>query len=142
MPEPPAGPVLEPGALFLEVMKLGPAYCWHAVALLSFFCASCYLLRTALMVELPFAGWVHAWICTLTLLPAIVLAVVLVWAAYCYPDRAWRNLGYIAIVYVAWAAGGGVTRMVRPDTEGADVGWLTMGALVTFTTGAIAAIVT
>ena len=144
MPEMPeaAVPGMEPFPLFLELMKLGSGDWHHAVALLGFFCACCYLLRIALMVEVPFAGWAHAWICTLTLLPAIVLGAVLVWAAYWHPERAWLNLGFAALVYVAWAAGGAITRLVRPDTEGADIGWLAMGAIITFSAGVVAAVVT
>jgi hypothetical protein len=142
MPPAPGADPTQPFVLFLELMKLGPDGCWHALALLAFFSACCYLLRTALMVELPATPWVHSLICLLTLLPAIVVAVVLVWAAHAHPARAWFNLVIAALVFVAWWAGGAMTRLVRPDTEGGDIGWLAMGALIAFPTGIIAAIAT
>jgi hypothetical protein len=132
----------DPFGLFLEVMQLGPENWPHAVALLGFFAMCCYLLRTALMIELVQATWVHVAVCVLTLLPGIVMAIVLGWAAYWYPERAWFNLLCAVLVYVAWWAGGAMTRLVRPDTEGGDVGWLAMGALITFPVGVIAALVT
>jgi len=142
MPELPSGIATDPFVIFFEVMKLGPQHVWHAVALLSFFAAGSYLLRTALMTELPQAAWVHMMVCTLTVLPAIVLAAVLVWAAWWHPERAWVNLGYAGLVFAAWWFGGAITRLARPDTEGGDLGWLMMGALITFPAGMIAALVT
>lgn len=125
----------------LELLALAPDTVWHSVALLSYFCIICYLARTALMIEAPRSVIVHMIVCTLTLLPAIVLAVVLVWAAHEHPGRAWANLGVAAILYVAWFLGGAITRLARPDTEGGDLGWIFMGALITFPAGVIAALV-
>jgi hypothetical protein len=132
------------GGAFHELSKLlalDPAYLPHAMALFGFAFAVNYLLRTALLIEAPLSRWVHMAVCTLTMLPAFVLAAALWWAAYRHPERAWINLGVAAALYVAWWFGGFMTRLARPDTEGGDVGWLTMGALVTFPVGVIAALI-
>jgi hypothetical protein len=81
-------------------------------------------------------------VCALTLAPAVVLAVVLVWSALHHPDRALLNLVLAAALYVPWWAGGALTRLVRDDSEGSDLGWLAMGALITFPTGITAAVLT
>lgn len=125
-----------------DVLSLAPGSVADAMVLLGAFCAACYLTRIALMVHAPASVAVHMTVCTLTLLPAIVLAAVLVYAAVEHPGRAWSNLVVAAGLYVAWWAGGAVTRLARPDTEGGDIGWLTMGALITFPVGLVAALVT
>lgn len=124
----------------LEVFSLAPSTLWHAVAILSFLFILNYLIRTALMTVGPFSVLVHIVVCTLTLLPAILMALMLVWASIRHPERAWINLGIAALLYLAWTLGGALTRLARPDTEGADVGWITMGAIITFPVGLIAAI--
>ena len=126
---------------FLDLLSLAPETLWHAIALLSFLFIVNYLLRTACMSMATRSVVVHILVCTLTLLPAILLAAILWWAAYQHPGRAWVNLGVAALLYVPWYIGGAITRLVRPDTEGADVGWLLMGALITFPLGVIAALV-
>ncbi len=130
-----------PFTLLLEVLALGPGVAIHAFALLSFMCLVSYLLRTVLLIEAPLNRWAHMGACVLTMGPAFVLAAVLVWAAAHHPERAWLNLAGAAGVYVAWWFGGAITRLSRADTEGGDVGWLTMGAFVTFPAGVIAAFI-
>jgi hypothetical protein len=125
----------------LELLSLAPGAVGHAMVLLSFLFMCSYLLRTACMSEGTRSVPVHMLVCVLTLLPAVVLAAMLALGALRYPDRAWTNLGIAALLYLPWYAGGRITRLVRSDTEGADVGWLTMGALVTFPVGLLAAIV-
>ena len=123
-----------------QLLALSPETLWHAVAMLSFLFLLNYLVRTGYMSESPRCVAVHMVVCLLTLLPAVILAAVLIWAAYNHPERAWINLVIAALLYVPWYLGGAVTRPVRSDAEGADVGWLTMGALITFPAGVIAAI--
>lgn len=124
-----------------QLLALSPETLWHTVALLSFLFLLNYLIRTGYMSESPQSVVVHMAVCVLTLLPALVLAAVLLWAAYNHPERAWINLGIAALLYLPWYAGGALTRLARRDTEGADVGWLAMGALITFPVGVIAALV-
>jgi hypothetical protein len=124
----------------LELLSLAPRVAMHSVVLLSFLFMAAYLLRTAAMSEGTQSALVHALVCALTLLPAVLLAAALVLAAVRYPERAWINLGIAALLYGPWYLGGRITPLARADTEGADLGWLTMGALITFPVGLAAAI--
>jgi hypothetical protein len=45
------------------------------------------------------------------------------------------------LMYVIWYLAGQLVLLARPDTEGADLGFMTVGALITFPVGIIAAIV-
>jgi hypothetical protein len=125
----------------LDVLALPAESLLPAVVMLSSMAVVSYLLRTAIMMQAPHSRVAHMVACTLTLLPAIILAAVLVWAASQHPGRAWTNLLVAAAIYVAWGLGGTITRLARPDTEGADIGWITMGALITFPVGVIAAVI-
>jgi hypothetical protein len=124
----------------LELLSLAPGVAMHTFVLLSFLFMTAYLLRTAAMSEGTRSALVHVLVCVLTLLPAALLAAILALAAVRYPDRAWINLGIAALLYVPWYLGGRITTLARPDTEGADLGWLAMGALITFPVGLAAAI--
>ena len=124
----------------VELLSLAPHAAAHAAVLLSFLFLSAYLLRTACMTEGTRSTIVHMLVCVLTLLPAVLLAAILVLGAARYPERAWINLGIAALLYVPWYFGGKITRLTRQDTEGADTGWLAMGALITFPVGVAAAI--
>jgi hypothetical protein len=125
----------------LELLSLAPGTARHAAVLFSFLFMAAYLLRTAAMSEATRSALAHVLVCVLTLLPAVLLAAILVLGAVRYPDRAWINLGIAALLYVPWYVGGRITLLARPDTEGADLGWLAMGALITFPVGLAAAIV-
>ena len=124
----------------LSIFSLAPYAFLHTAILFSFLFMVNSLLRTALMPEATRSVVVHMLVCVLTLLPAVVMAGTLWLGAYHYPERAWINMGIAALLYLPWYAGGKITKLVRPDTEGADVGWLGMGALITFPAGIIAAI--
>jgi hypothetical protein len=125
----------------LDLLSLAPGAAAHAVVLFSFLFLTAYLLRTACMTEGTRSTPVHMLVCVLTLLPALLLAGMLVLGALRFPQRVWINLGLAAILYVPWYLGGRITRLARPDTEGADLGWLAMGALITFPVGLTAAVV-
>ncbi len=125
----------------LDLLSFAPHTVWHALVLFSFAFMINYLVRTAYMSEGTRSVFVHVLVCVLTLLPAVILAGMLLLGAYRYPERSWMNLGIAALLYVPWYAGGALTRLVRPDTEGADLGWLAMGALITFPIGLTVAIV-
>jgi hypothetical protein len=129
------------GNPLVALLSLAPGAMPHAVVLLSFLFLCAYLLRTACMTEGTRSPAVHMLVCVLTLLPAVLLAGVLLFAAIRFPERVWLNLGVAALLYVPWYAGGRITRMASPDTEGGDVGWLAMGALITFPVGLAAAVI-
>jgi hypothetical protein len=120
----------------LEPSQLTPALVFLAAAFLIN-----DLLRTAMMPESPRSVLAHLVICLLTLWPGIVLGFVLLWAGHRHPDRVWINLGLAALLYVPWILGGKLTRLSRSDSEGADIGWIAHGALITFPAGLIAALV-
>lgn len=124
-----------------EILALGPRTWVGGCLLLAFLFLLNDLCRTALMTEGTRSRIVHVLVCALTLGPAVVLAGVLLWAGASHPDRVWINLGLAAALYVFWWAGGALTRLTRKDSEGADIGWMTMGALITFPAGLVAALV-
>lgn len=124
-----------------DVLALGPDTALAGCVLLAFSFLLNDLVRTWLMTERTRSVLVHVIVCALTLAPAVVLAAVLVWAGSRHPDRAFLNLGLAAALYVPWWAGGALTRLVRDDSEGADIGWIAMGALITFPTGLATALV-
>lgn len=130
-----------PAPDLLNLLALDPDVVWHAFAMLGFLCMVSYLLRTVLLIEGPISRVAHATACILTLGPAFMMAAVLWYAAASHPERAWLNLAFAAGLFVVWWAGGAVTRLSRQDTEGGDIGWLTMGALVTFPVGVLAALI-
>lgn len=130
-----------PAPALLNLLALDPDVVWHAFAILGFLCMVAYLLRTVLLIEAPLSRLAHATACILTMAPAFMLAGVLVYAAAVHPERAWVNLAFAAGLFVVWWAGGAVTRLSRQDTEGGDIGWLAMGALVTFPVGVLAALI-
>src|SRR5687768_11580662 len=124
-----------------DILALGPDTMIAGCALLVFVFLLNDLVRTWLMTEATRSVVAHLAVCVLTLAPAFVLAGVLLWAASRHPDRAWINLALAAALYVPWWAGGALTRLVREDSEGADLGWIAMGALITFPVGVGAAVV-
>jgi hypothetical protein len=124
----------------IDLLSFAPGMAMHAFVLFSFLFLSAYLLRTACMTESTQSAPMHMLVCALTLLPAILMAGMLVLGAIRFPERVWINLGITAALYVPWYAGGRITRLARPDTEGADVGWLAMGALITFPAGLVVAV--
>ena len=122
--------------LALPPDRLLPAFC-----LLAGFIIYCELVRISLAASLTHSVLAHVMICLLTFaLQAITLAVVLVHAAATYPGRGFINLGIALGLYVLWYLVGQSTRLVRPQSEGADVGFMAVGALITFPAGLVGAI--
>lgn len=127
---------------FVELMSLPPERLREWLFFLSAFIILCELTRLALATVFTRSVLAHVTRCLLTFaIQAIVLAAVLVWADYRHPGRSWINLGYALLLYVIWYLAGQLVLLVRPDTEGADLGFMTVGALITFPVGIIAAIV-
>ena len=124
-----------------DVLELGPQNVLPAVALLAFMFLLNDLIRTWWMTQATRSVVAHVAICLLTLAPAVTLAVVLWWAGWHHPHRVWHNLVIAAALYLPWWAGGALTRWVRADSEGADLGWIAMGAAITFPAGLGAAVV-
>jgi hypothetical protein len=125
----------------IQLLTLSPEHLVGSLILLGALCAANDLIKTALMIEFTRSPLIHVLLNILTLFPAGLLGLVLLASAYLYRGRGWVNLGYALLLYVAWYAGGALTHLARRDTEGADPGFMTVGALVTFPVGVLAALV-
>lgn len=71
---------------------------------------------------------------------SIFLAVVLVHAAPAHPGRGWIHLGIALGAYALWFVVGQATKLVRRPSEGADLGFMCVSALITFPVGIAAAL--
>jgi len=126
----------------IQLLSLPPERSGEWLLLLSTFMVLCELTRLTLATVFTRSVLAHVMRCLLTFaLQAIVLAAILVWANHRYPERAWINLGYALLFYFIWYLAGQLALLARPDTEGADLGFMTVGALITFPVGIIAALV-
>ncbi len=134
------GTTVGPFRNLLELMSLNPDSLGAALVLLAATMILNDLVRTALMTEHTRSVAVHVIVNVLTLLPAFVLGAALIYAGYRFPHRAWVNLGLAALLYGAWYTGGTLTWLARRDTEGADLGWMAHGAIVTLICGLLAVV--
>ena len=97
--------------------------------------------RVALTTQFTRSPLAHALLTLVALpLPAGFLAVVLVYGAHAHPERSWLNLGFGLWGYLAWYVAGESTRLVRRDSDGAELGFMFFGALATFPVGVLAAL--
>ena len=123
----------------LALMRLPPDNMAASLALLAGLVVACEYLRISLMVTRLRSIAVHLLCGALTVViqPAF-LAVALVLGIADHPDRAWLNMGVVALLYLVWYIAGQSTLLVRRDAQGADVGFMTVGALFTFGAGLVA----
>jgi hypothetical protein len=131
---------MHPFPNILDLFTLAPDYLIASLIFLGALMVANDLVRTALMVEMTRSSLLHATLNVLTLLPSFILAAVLVLSAWLHPAQRWMNLLWALLLYVAWYVGGSLTHLARRDTEGADPGFMTVGALVTFPIGILAAL--
>jgi len=131
---------VEPFRNLLELLSLAPNHLWASLAFLGALTLVNDLIRTALMVEYTRSVINHIIVDALTLLPGVLLGLVLLYAGYRHPERAWINLGLALVLYGPWYLGGTLTWLARHDTEGADVGWMSHGAVITFVCGLLAVV--
>jgi len=126
----------------IQLLSLPPARIREWMLFLSAFLVLCELTRLALGTVFTRSVPAHVLRCLLTFaVQAVVLAAVLVWADHRHPNRGWINLGYALLFYFIWYVAGQLVLLARPDTEGADLGFMTVGALITFPVGVIAALI-
>ena len=124
------------------LLALPPERLVPAVCLLAGFIIYCELVRISLAVALTRSVVTHVMVCLLTFgVQAVTLAIVLVHAAAAYPGRGFINLGIAVGLYGLWYLTGQATRLIRPRSEGADLGFMAVGALLTFPAGLVGAIV-
>jgi hypothetical protein len=132
----------EPFHKIWELMALPPERLLPALSLLAAFMVVCELTRIALGTELTHSVVAHVVVCLLTFgLQAIVLAVVLLHADHDHPGRGFLNLGFALGLYAVWYVTGQFTKLVRPVSEGADLGFMAVGAAITFPVGLVSALV-
>jgi hypothetical protein len=135
-----SGISLQPLCNILDLMSLAPDVLWASLLLLAGIMLLNDLLRTALMTEHTRSVAVHALVCTLTLLPSVILGLALLYAGYRDPERAWINCGLALVLYIPWYVGGALTWLARRDTEGADLGWISHGLFITVPCGLLAVV--
>jgi hypothetical protein len=132
----------EPFQRVWALLSLAPDRLGPALSLLAAIIVLGELIRVALGTELTGSVLAHVTLCLLTFpLPSVLLAVVLAHAASAHPGRGLINLAFAFGLYVVWYLTGQFTRLVRPISEGADLGFMTVGALITFPTGLVSALV-
>jgi hypothetical protein len=131
-----------PLSVLWGLLSLPPGQLVPAFGLLASFMIVCELARIALGTELTRSVPAHVTICLLTFpVQSVALAIVLMHAAQRHPGRGWHNLLFAAGLYLVWYLAGQITRLVRPRSEGADVGFMSVGALITFPAGLVAALI-
>lgn len=125
----------------LDLFRLPPARIAEALALLAAIMVAAEYLRITLLVVAPRSRFVHLACGLLTVvLQPVLLAQVLYASIADHPERAGINAALVAGLYVVWYLAGQSTLLVRRDTQGADLGFMIIGALITFGTGAVAAL--
>jgi hypothetical protein len=135
-----SGTTIGPFQHLLDLMSLAPERLLASLILLSALFILNDLVRTALMTEYTRSVLNHVIINVLTLLPAALLGLILLYADYRYPARVWVNFGIALALYIPWYLGGTLTRLARQDVEGADVGWMAMGLFITVPCGLLGAV--
>ena len=132
-----------PAHELLYLLGLPPGDLVASIVLLAILIVACELARIALTLEHTRSALVHVTICLLTVvIQAALLGAVLVYAAVQHPGRGWINLVIAFWLFALWYATGWLTKVVRPHNEGADLGFMTVGGLITFPAGLVAAILT
>ncbi|MDH3231029.1 MAG: hypothetical protein OEN55_14665, partial [Alphaproteobacteria bacterium] len=97
-------------------------------------------LKTSLMIEYTTSRLAHVGINVMTLLPALFLAAVLVYAGYVHPERIGTSFLVCLFCFVPWYVAAALTRLGRRESEGADVGFMAVGLAIVAGAGGIAAI--
>lgn len=137
------GITTKPFVDLLHMLELPPGRLWPSFSLLAAVIIVCELTRISIATVFTRSRVVHLAICLLTFsLQAILLAAVLIHADRHHAGRGWINLGLAALLYGVWYATGELTRLVRYDSEGADLGFMAVGALITFPIGIVFAAIT
>jgi hypothetical protein len=132
---------IAPFAHLADLMGLPPDRLWSAIGLLAAFITVAELVRLSLSTTATTSVTAHLLRCLLTFpIQSVSLAIVLVVAALRFPERAWLNLGIVLSLYVLWYLVGQLTSLARSDNEGADLGFMCVGSLVTFPTGLLMAV--
>ena len=137
------GVTTQPFKNLLHMLELPPGRLWPSFSLLAAVMIVCELVRISLGTVLTRSRLAHLTVCLLTFaVQSLLLAFVLIYADLHHAGRGWINLGLAVALYAVWYVTGEVTRLVRSDSEGADLGFMTVGALITFPVGIGFALIT
>jgi|GEM_PF-2158370 len=137
------GMTTRPFVRLIHLLELPPGRLWASVSLLGAVIVLCELTRIALATVATRSRIVHVIVCLFTFaFQSLLLAFVLAFADRHHPGRGWLNLGIVAALYVLWYLTGELTRVVRSHSEGADLGFMAVGALITFPVGIVYALIT
>ncbi len=134
------GATIEPLLALLRILALGPGDTIAALAVISVIFFLNEFLKTSLMIEYTSSRLAHVGINVMTLLPAVLLAVVLLYAGYVHPARIGTSFLVCVAAFVPWYVAAALTRLGRRDSEGADVGFMCVGLAVVVAAGIVAAI--
>lgn len=125
-------------ATLFGLMHLPPEHLETSLLFLAAVVIACELLRVSLSPVLTRSVIAHVLVNLLTavVLP-VFLAVVLVLGILAHPERALLDMVIVAGLYVLWYLAGQATLLVRSDTQGADLGFIFIGSVITFVPGVI-----
>ncbi len=122
----------------IELMTLPSEHLVTATVFLAAIIATCEYVRIVLSVTAPKSVAVHLLVSLLTVvIQPLFLAAVLVLSIAATPERAWLCMAIVAGLYGVWYLAGQSSLLVRADSQGADVGFMTVGAVMTFIPGLI-----
>ena len=123
----------------LDLLRLPPEHLGASILLLAGVVVACEYLRVSLSPVLTRSVIAHVLVNLLAVvIVPVLLAVVLVLGISAHPERAPINLAIAGGLYVLWYLAGQSTLLVRSDTQGADLGFICVGAVITFVPGLIA----
>lgn len=131
----------EPSGVLFDLFTLKPGNLIEAFVVIAILFVMNELIKAYLMIEHTRSAVVHVGINIMTLFPAIFLAVLLLYAGRIHPERVWINLLFAVLTFIPWYMGGLSTYMARRDTEGADIGFMTVGLFIVIFIGVAAAVV-
>lgn len=114
--------------------RIGPSLVfWAGIMIL------CELARISLAVAFTRSVAVHLLVNLLTVvIQPVALAAALVASIAMRPELAGRSFLYALGLYAVWYAAGQATLLIRPDSQGADPGFISVGAIITFAAGGVA----
>ncbi len=125
----------------LKILALGPGEVYLAFGILTVLFFANEFLKTYLVVEHTRCTIAHIVINMLTILPAVILVCLLLFAGYMHPERVCTNFSFALLALVPWYISGRITCLARNDAEGAGIGFMSIGLLMLIGTGIVTLII-
>ncbi|ACY16570.1 hypothetical protein Hoch_4072 [Haliangium ochraceum DSM 14365] len=128
----------------VDLLYLPPEHLGASVLFLASIIIACELLRVTLSVSFtsgatPVQVVTHVLVNLLTaVIQPLFLAVVLVLSIVAHPERGLLNLLIVLALYGLWYGTGQATLLVRRDSQGADLGFMSIASAITFVPGLVA----